>query len=63
MRLKVQLKKKEEASQNTIQGLKAQLKKEEELKSEEEEAFNLGIHLANMVPKGMYWESKTILAN
>lgn len=37
--------------------------KEEELKNKEEEAFDLVIHLADAVSKGIYWESKVILAN
>lgn len=43
-----------EASQNTMQGLEAQLKKEEELKNKGEEAFDVRIYLVNVVSKGIY---------
>lgn len=47
------------ACRNSIQGLEAQpWKKEEELRSIEQEATDLDIRLADAVSKGLFWESR-----
>lgn len=52
------------ASQSNAQGLEAKLrKKEEEFRDKEQEASDLEIHLIDAVSKGMFWKSKTTLAN